>query len=164
VNAKKQDHNGNEQPFENEPSSHDELTHAEMRMLYEESTKSIRFSKYLQWWTVGSTLVVFFALIGIAKFVSADIVYANKLTALIILLSTAVIATLIIYQFWQHTELLKIEKISKGFSSAFREVRKSKSQLEANIHRYILLLFMILTVIAGSVVSYYGVLQIAIFR
>ncbi len=146
---------------ENEPSSYDELTHSEMRLLYEESTTSIRFAKYLQWWTLGSTLLLDGAFLAIAKFVSANMKYADKLTAMIIVLSTAVIATLIIYQFWQHTELLKIEKISKGFSTAFREVRRTKSNLEANIHRYLLLLFMIATVILGAIVSYYGVLEIA---
>jgi len=132
-----------------------------MLALYEESSRTIRFAKHLQWWTIGSTLLVYGAFLAIAKFVSADVAYANKLTAMIIVLTTAVIATLIIYQFWQHTEALKIEKISKGFSSAFRMVRLTKSKLEANIHRYILLLFMILTVIMGSIVSYYGVLRIA---
>lgn len=150
-----------EEHVENKPSSYDALTHAEMLLLYEESTRTIRFAKYLQWWTLGSTLLVDGAFLAIAKFVSADIEYANKLTAMIIVLTTAVVGTLIIYQFWQHTELQKIEKISKGFSTAFRRVRVIKSKLEANIHRYLLLLFMIMTVIMGSVVSYYGVLQIA---
>lgn len=154
------DDDASEEQFENEPSSYDELTHSEMRLLYEDSTRTIRFAKYLQWWTLGSTLVVDGAFLGIAKLVSADIDYANKLTAMIIVLTVAVIATLIIYQFWQHTEFLKIEKISKGFSAAFREVRLTKSNLEANIHRYLLLLFMIMTVIIGSIVSYYGVFQI----
>ncbi len=150
-----------EEHFENKPSSYDALTHAEMCLLYEESTKTIRFAKYLQWWTLGSTLLVDGAFLAIAKFVSADMDYANKLTAMIIALTTAVIATLIIYQFWQYTELLKIDKISKGFSAAFRRVRGMKSKLEANIHRYLLLLFMIFTAVMGSIVSYYGVLQIA---
>ncbi len=150
-----------EEPLENTPSSYDELTHAEMRLLYEDSSKNVRFAKYLQWWTLGSTLVVDGAFLAIAKFVSADMDYANKLTAMIIVLTTAVIATLIIYQFWQYTELRKIDKISKGFSTAFRRVRVVKSKLEANIHRYLLLIFMILAVIMGSIVSYYGVLQIA---
>lgn len=146
---------------ENVPSTLDDKTHAELRLLYEESSRTIRFAKYLQWWTLGSTLAVYGAFLVIAKFVAADMAYANKLTAIIIVLTTAVISTLIIYQFWQHTELIKIEKISKDFSSAFRRVRQSKSQLEANVHRYLLLAFMILTTLLGSVVSYYGVLQIA---
>ncbi len=161
MNPKNDTDDAGEEQFENKPSSYDELTHAEMCLLYGESTRTIRFAKYLQWWTLGSTLVVDFSFLAIAKFVSADSEYANKLTALIIVLTTAVIGTLIIYQFWQYNELLKIEKISKGFSTAFRSVRVIKSKLEANIHRYLLLLFMIMTVIMGSIVSYYGVLQIA---
>ena len=156
----KNDDGASEDRFENEPSNLDELTHSEMRLLYKESTRTIRFAKYLQWWTVGSTLVVDGAFLVIAKFVATDIEYANKLTALIIVITTAVIATLIIYQFWQHTELVKIEKISKEFSNTFQKIRQVKSRVEANIHRYLLLLFMILTLIIGSIVSYYGVLQI----
>jgi len=149
---------------ENEPSSLDELTHAELSLLYKESTDTVRFAKHLQWWTVGSTLVAFLALIGMAKLVSSDRVFANQLTGVIILLTMAVIFTLVVYQFWQHTELAKIEAISKNFSSLFTDIRRLKSRREANVHRYLLLLFMIAVILLGAVVTYLGLLQLVEHR
>jgi len=149
---------------ENEPSSLDELTHAELSLLYKESTDTVRFAKHLQWWTVGSTLVAFLALVGMAKLVSADRVFANQLTGVIILLTMAVIFTLVVYQFWQHTELAKIEAISKNFSSLFTDIRRLKSRREANVHRYLLLVFMIAVVLLGAVVTYLGLLQLVAHR
>ena len=39
-------------------------------------------------------------------------------------------------------------------------MRRIKSKHEGNVHRYILLIFMIATIIIGGVVSHYGVLQV----
>ena len=145
---------------ESQPSSLDELTHAELGFLYQESTKTVRFAKNQQWWTVGSTLLVFGTLVGIAKLVSADKGYIDLLTVVIILLTMAVIFTLVVYQVWQHTEMMKIEKITAHYSDLFREVRKLKSRNEANIQRYLLLTFMIFTVIIGGVTAYFGLQQL----
>ena len=146
-----------EQPFNNEPSSLDENTHAEMCMLYSESARTIRFAKRLQWWTVGSTLLTFGGLVVIAKLVSVDKDYASQMVAVIILLTVAVIFTLVIHQFWQYTELTKIEEIDKNLSTLFAKVRKIKSNSEANISRYILLIFMIMSVIIGAAVAYLAI-------
>ena len=149
-----------EKPFENEPSSLDEQTHSEMELLYREATDTLRFAKYIQWWTVGSTLLVFFAFIAIAKFVNADMAYAKVLTALTIFIAMSGIFSLIMYQFWQYNELRKIAEMSKHFSSLFRRVRGVKSKTEANFHRYTLLFFMITTIVIGAIVAYHGVNQV----
>lgn len=149
-----------EAPFENEPSSLDDNTHKELCILYEEATDTLRFAKYIQWWTVGSTVMVFFAFILIAEFVGADKAYANILTALIIFIAMSGILTLMIYQFWQFNEVQKIEEITKHMSSLFSRVRDIKSKREGNVHRYILLTFMSATIIIGGVVSYHAILQV----
>jgi len=145
---------------ENEPSPLDDNTHAELCLLYKESADTLRFAKYMQWWTVGSTLLVFGSFIFIAKFVGADMAYAKILTGLIIFIAMAVIFTLIIYQTWQYNEQHKIEEIGKHFSSLFGKVRRIKSKRESNMHRYLLLVFMSITVVIGGAVSYFGVLQV----
>ncbi len=145
---------------ESQPSSLDELTHAELGFLYRESTETVRFAKTQQWWTVGSTLLVFGAIIVIAKFVAADKGYIDLLTVVIILLAMAVIFTLVVYQFWQHTEMMKIETVAGHYSDLFRQVRRLKSRNEANIQRYLLLVFMIITVILGAVTTYFGLQQL----
>jgi Na+/melibiose symporter-like transporter len=145
--------------FENVPSSLDEPSHLEMITLYKESADSVRFAKHLQWWTLGSTLLVNGGLLGIAKLVAADQSYVNVLIAVVILLTISVIFTLVVYQFWQHTELLKMEEITRHMSGLFKRVRRLKSTREANTHRYLLMLFMILTVVLGAVVTYFGMEQ-----
>ena len=145
---------------EHQSSSLDELTHAELGFLYQESTETVRFAKTQQWWTVGSTLLVFGALVGIAKLVSADKGYIDLLTVVIILLTMAVIFTLVVYQMWQHTEMMKIEQIAARYSDLFREVRKLKSRNEANIQRYLLLAFMVFTVTIGAATAYFGLQQL----
>lgn len=150
-----------EKSFENEPSSLDESTHQELQLLYKESVDTIRFAKYIQWWTVGSTLLVFFAFIAIAKFVDANMTYAKILTALTIFIAMSGIFALIMYQLWQYNEAQKIADITNNFSTLFKKVRNIKSRRESDFHRYTLLAFMIATIIIGGVVTYYGVLQVA---
>ena len=89
---------GRETPFENAPSSLDDKTHTELCLLYKESADTLRFAKHIQWWTVGSTLVVFGAFIFISKFVNADMTYAKILTALVIFIAMSAIFALLIYQ------------------------------------------------------------------
>jgi len=81
-----------------------------------------------------------------------------------ILVTMALIFTLVLYQIWQHTELNKIEEISKYFSTAFTRIRRLKSGREANVHRYLLLTFMILTVLLGAVITYLALQQLVAHR
>ena len=82
----------------------------------------------------------------------------------IILLTMGVIFTLIVYQFWQHTESLKINEINKHMSTLFKRVRRMKSFREANIHRYMLLVFMVVAIILGAFVTHSGLMQLLYAR
>lgn len=143
------------------PTELDELSHAELRMLYAESTETLRFVKSLQWKTVGSTLITFGGLILIARSIDANKALTDKFMAISILLTLAAIFTIILYQFWQANEHAKITSMNSRFSSIFRTVRAHKSSLEANIHRYTLLTFMILTIVLGAVVTHLALSRIA---
>ena len=132
----------------------DEMTHAELQLLYKESTATVLFAKALQWKTVGATLVVYILLIGIAKFVTDDPRFFKGLEAIILLATPASILILVIYQIWQHTEQQKLSAIAARFSSIFRDIRRIKVRFEANIHRYTLLAFMILIILLGSTVAF----------
>jgi len=147
--------------FENKPSNLDSLTHRELETLYKESTETIRFAKKLQWWTLGSTLLTFGGMIGITKLVNADQAFGQMMSLLNILLAVAVVFALVTYQMWQHTEAKKIEVISRNYSSLFTRIRRFKSKREANIQRYIMLLFLILAVIMGAIVTHMGISLIA---
>jgi len=156
-NAKTSDDNDRD---EFEPSALDELTHAEMSLLYRESTDTVRFAKQLQWWTMGSTLLAYLALIAVAKLVVADRAFTGQLTLVVIILAMVVIFTLSVYQFWQHTELAKIEEISRHMSSLFSKIRRFKSRREANVHRHLLLAFMICGILLGAVFTHFSLQQL----
>jgi hypothetical protein len=142
------------------PSALNDSTHAEVRMLYRESTETLRFIKNHQWRTVGATLLTFLGLISIAVFVKADLALTQKFMGITILMTASVIFTLIIYQFWMHNEQRKIDTMGEHMSSLFQEVRAIKSQREGNLHRYTLLIFMILTITLGAVVVHLAMQRI----
>ena len=150
-----------EDAVELEPSHLDDKTHAELRMLYAESTETLRFVKTHQWKTVGATLLTYIGLIFIAGWTKAGPDMANKLMAITILLATAVIFTLVIYQFWMHNEMSKIDSLNPHMSNLFRDVRAVKSRREGNVHRYTLLLFMTVVVTLGAVVVHLALARIA---
>ena len=142
-----------EEPFENTPSDLDEITHAELRLMHERSSEAILFAKNIQWRSVGASLLVFGALIAIAFFGSADKSLVKLLGVLSILLACGVIFVLVMYQFWQFNEIGRIVEVERYFSSLYLKIRDIKSQREGNLHRYALLLFMIIVVVTGALVS-----------
>lgn len=134
------------------PSILDTATHAEFLTLYRESAATRRFIKAHQWKTVGATMFAYLGIIFIAGFVHADLALKQSLMWVTIILCCGVILTLVIYQFWMQNELMKIEGIQKYMSTGFGSIRAIKPKLEGNVHRYILLAFMIFIVIVGAVV------------
>jgi hypothetical protein len=137
----------------NEPSPLDPQTHAEMINLFDESSRTILFAKAQQWKTVGSTLVVFLVLVALARYVSNNPNYLNYLEIMVFLATPAAIFILILYQFWQHTELSKLQAAALNFSSLYRKIRRIKSGREANIHRYILFAFMIGVILLAALLT-----------
>ena len=137
---------------ENTPSELDELTHAEMCMLYKESADSIRFAKAHQWKSLGATLLVFGGMIALGQLAPNNMTLVNLIIAVSFLSTAAVIYILVLYQVWQNTEREKLRDISSHFSSFSQFTRAIKSSREANVHRYTLLLFMIGAIVIGNVV------------
>lgn len=142
---------GDEPARENTPSELDDLTHAEMCMLYKESADSIRFAKEHQWKSLGATLLVFGGLIALAQLVPGKASVTNLIIAASFVCSCAVIYILALYQVWQNTEREKLRDIAGHFSSFAQFTRAIKSSREANVHRYTLLIFMIAAVLLGNV-------------
>ena len=138
---------------ENTPSSLDEMTHGELLRIYDDSVRSILFAKQLQWRTVGATLTLYLVMIGLVKFVSSAAALVALVKIGVILAATGAILIIIIYQFWQSTEGRKIIGVTKNMSTAFRSIRAVKSNLEANVHRYLLLAIMLILVLFGGFLS-----------
>lgn len=136
-----------EEPLVVEPSDLDELTHAEMIELYRGSTEQIRFAKHQQWGTLGGTLALF-VLLGLVGDYASKTGFLFKLCLIIsLILSVGAIYSLIIYQFWQNSEREKLALIASRFSNLARQVRGVVTERERNVHRYVLLFFMVATII-----------------
>ena len=89
-------------------------------------------------------------MIGLVKFVSSAAALVALVKIGVILAATGAILIIIIYQFWQSTEGRKIIGVTKNMSTAFRSIRAVKSNLEANVHRYLLLAMMLILVLFGG--------------
>ena len=68
------------------------------------------------------------------------------------MISAGAIYAICILQSWQNTERENLRKIIVEFSNLFHAVYRTKSRTEANIHRYILLSFMPITMLLGNFV------------
>ncbi len=152
------------EPFVNEPSSLDETTHAEMRLMHETASEAILFAKNIQWRSVGSALAVYGAFIAIAVFTSADKAFIDLLKIVAIVLACGAVFVLAMYQFWQVNEINKLNAIDRHFSTLYLRISRIKSRREGNLHRYTILMFMIAAVILGVVVVILGMDQAALLK
>jgi len=137
-----------------EPSPLDEYTHAEMLALYRESTRTILFAKTRQWRTLGAACLAQIVIVAIGHLVELQPLVHRTLIILSFLVSAMSISILMIYQIWQHTEMLKLRKITSFLSGHFEVVRHIKSRVEANVHRYILLTIMITSIVVANIIAY----------
>ena len=142
------------------PSRLDDKSHAELRLIFEDSTRTIPFAKGMQWKTVGATLLIFAGVIAVfltivsqAKFVSSNSEFVSGLGYVTYLTAVAAVPILVIFQVWQSTEARKIEELETYFSSAFIDIRSRKSDLAADFSRYVLLLFMIGIIVICAVLT-----------
>ena len=128
----------------------DDKTHSEMLMMYTECANSVRFAKSQQWTTTGGALAIFVILGVLGQFGPH---YGFMIQAIIIIsmvVSGGTLYSLAIYQFWQQAERGKLDMISERFSNVLRDVRGVLTPREANVHRYILLFFMIVIILVAN--------------
>ena len=149
-----------EKPFENTPSDLDDLTHQELRLMYDRASESILFAKNIQWRSVGSSLIVMAVFIALATFGKPSDEMANILGVATIVLAGGVIFVLILYQMWQYNEISRIVEIERQFSTLYRRIRDIKSRREGDVHRYTLLMFMVFVECAGAGVTLYVIKQV----
>lgn len=131
----------------------DELTHRELGHIYDDSTRTIIYSKGIQWKAVASTLVIYIVIVALAKYVSHGDQFMMVLKLSAIVMAMAATFMLVLFQFWQHTEARKLAAVESSYSSLFRKIRRIKSKREADFHRYIILLFMVGSIVLGCVVT-----------
>ncbi len=128
----------------------DDKTHAEMLMMYRECADSVRFAKSQQWTTTAGALLLFGALGVLGEFGPHYGFMIHAIIIISMIVSGATIYALAIFQFWQQAERGKLNMISERFSNVLRDVRAFLPPREANIHRYILLFFMLAVTLTAN--------------
>lgn len=123
--------------------------HSEFLVLYRESTDTIRFAKLQQWKLLAYVTTAYVIMVIAAETGAAPKYLAPSLIIISFILAAASLSTLVIFQMWQSTEHQKLDFIADHMSGTFRETRKQKSSMEANVHRYALLTFMMLFIAAA---------------
>ena len=146
-----------EEEFELVASELDELTHAELLMMYQEAADSIRFSKKMQWTTLGLGSLVLAGLLVFAEYsylrmrlmIPATIIACAMVTA-------GAVYILIVHQMLQNMERQKLRAIAQHLSNLARDIRSLRAPLEAAFHRYTLLMFMVIGLIGtcGFVIKF----------
>ncbi len=131
----------------------DELTHAELLMLYRDSTVSVRFARERQWKLVGAALLLFAAIVAIPELVEVSTFAAKGLVLAGILIGASAIYVLVVYQVWQNAELRRMETIGSRFSNIFAELGGRNAAREGKLHGYIILFFMIAAIGLGNALA-----------
>ena len=134
------------------PSALDDKTHGELCLLYRESANSVRFAKAQQWKSLGSTLMIYAALMVIAAFNPRAELFVKFLLVVSFLVGAGSIYALVIFQVGQNTERAKIRAVAQNLSSLARDIRALEPKHEANVLRYILLAFMVISILLGNAV------------
>lgn len=131
----------------------DENTHAELRLLYQDSTNSVRFARERQWKLVTAALLLFAVIVSVPELVEVSILAAKALVVASFLISASSIYILIVYQVWQNGELLRMQTIGNRFSNIFAELGGRSAAREGRLHSYIVLFFMIAAIALGNALS-----------
>lgn len=139
----------------------DDATHAEFRLLYDAAARNVLFAKQQQWQVVQYFTLIALALvaIGIAAPFAPDVArFVAGFLSVVGLGSLGVIAML---QSWQGNEHAKMAYLANDFSNFARTALRSKPKLSGDIHRYLMLLMMLLYIVVLDVVVIRLLLDIA---
>ncbi len=131
----------------------DELTHAELLMLYQDSAVSVRFARERQWKLVGAALLLDTAVVAIPQLVDVSTFAAKLLVLASFLIGASIIYILIVYQVWQNAELRRMQTIGERFSNVFAQVGGANVVGEGKLHGYIILFFMIAGIALGNALA-----------
>ena len=131
----------------------DELTHAELLMLYRDSAVSVRFARERQWKLVGAALLLDTAVVAIPQLVDVSTFAAKLLVLISFLIGASIIYILIVYQVWQNAELRRMQTIGGRFSNVFAQFGGANAAGERKLHGYIILFFMIAGIALGNALA-----------
>jgi len=136
------------------PSELDDLTHAEYRLLYDEASQNIRFSKRQQWRVVEYFTLLSFALVAICGLTTVAKDVTHFIAYFLLFAGVASIIVLGMLQMWQYDEARKLDKLAEGFSSYARIALRIKGKVGADINRYAILFILLLLIMVSDIVVF----------
>jgi len=143
------------------PSELDDATHAEYRLLYDTAARNVLFAKHQQWRVLQYFTLIALALvaIGIATPFAADV--ARFVAGFLSFVGLASLGVIVMLQSWQGNEHAKMSYLATDFSNFARSALRRKPKLSGDIHRYLMLLLMLLYIVVLDVVVVRLLLDIA---
>jgi len=135
-----------------EPSQLDDATHAEYRLLYDAAARNVLFAKRQQWRVVQYFTLIALALvaIGIATPFAPDV--ARFVAGFLTVVGVGSLGVIVMLQSWQGNEHAKMSYLANDFSNFARSALRRKPRLSGDIHRYLMLLMMLLYIVVLDVV------------
>ncbi|MEK9970188.1 MAG: hypothetical protein VW600_13695 [Ferrovibrio sp.] len=144
-----------------ESSELDEATHAEYRLLYDAAARNVLFAKRQQWQVLQYFTLMALALValGIAAPFERDV--ARFVAGFLSFVGLASLGVILMLQSWQGNEHAKMAYLATDFSNFARNALRRKPKLSGDIHRYLMLLMMLLYIVVLDVVVVRLLLDIA---
>jgi len=145
----------------NRPSELDEMTHAEMRSIYEDATRNLLFAKQRQWRVVEYFTLTALALTAMGGTIPFAPGLAHVVAYILLVAGLLTIITLLFLQSWQYREQGKLRDIGReGFSSLSARLLGVDGSVGRELHRYIILGVMVLFVLIISLICFRVLLDV----
>ncbi|KPK11709.1 MAG: hypothetical protein AMJ68_04875 [Acidithiobacillales bacterium SG8_45] len=117
-------------------------THEELRLLYEVSVKELEFFKRQQWSVTNYALLLYAAVVGVARLLNGNVSGAEKLVFCLVATGVAVLGS---YILWVLNNSIVVRKarlsaVRKNFSTTFHSAWTAKEKLEEALSIYGLLM------------------------
>lgn len=132
-------------PKEDIPSELDDRTHAEFLAIYHDASDNLRFAKSQQWnsvlyFSVGATIAT-----GYGEWTHwEDKSLARLLLVMVWVFSVASAAVILSLQWWQASEVRKIDYVTSKWGSFSTAARRRKSKVMSDVQRYGIMTAMVL--------------------
>lgn len=138
----------------NQPSDLDEATHAEYLMLFEEGGRNILFAKRQQWRVLEYFTLLSLSIVAICALTPVAANIARFLAYFLLFAGGAMILTLGMLQVWQFGEGRKREALTQALSSNTRIILRRRGSLSRDIHRFAILLILLLLVVVTDLAAF----------
>ncbi len=130
----------------------DDITHAEFRLLYDVAARNVLFAKRQQWRVLQYFTAIALALVALGIAAPFAPAVTRFVAGFLVFVGLASVGVIMMLQSWQSSEHAKMAYLAADFSNFARNALLRKSKLSGDIHRYLMLLLMLLYIVVLDVV------------